>query len=105
MGAFTPHIAATFVPRIRQHFTGFILSRIRDAVRKANAEHPGDEITIDSTQQNGSYGIYQARVRLAGDPTVYRLILAPADAPIMVDHGGPTPIRNHFIEPLGSEAA
>ncbi len=77
------------------HFTGHILATLRNA---AKALHGGDEITVDNLQQNATYGIHQARVRLKGDPNTYRLILAPADAPIMV---GKCPIADQFAKPLG----
>lgn len=81
---------------IPQHFTGLIMSRIRRIINAA----PGDDdaITIDNHQQNAMHGIHQARVRLAGDPTVYRLILAPADAP--VEFGG-RDAATYFARPLG----
>jgi len=77
------------------HFTGHIMAEIRNA---ANDSNGGDYLTVDNLQQNATCGIHQARVRLAGDATVYRLILAPADAPIMV---GKQPITDHFAKPLG----
>lgn len=91
---------ASLVPTLRQHFTGFIVSRIRRAVAASNADHSGEEVTLDNVQQNGMWGVYQARVRLAGDATVYRLLLAPANAPIRVQGRD---IEDYFAQPLGSE--
>lgn len=55
----------------------------------------------DQHQSNGTWGIHQFRVRRVGDPTIYRVIVAPEDAPIFV---GSAPnglaIDKHFIEPL-----
>lgn len=59
----------------------------------------GQKVGIDNTQQNGLYGVYQSRVRLEGDPNTYRLILAPADAPIEMNG---RPIGEAFGLPLGS---
>lgn len=80
------------------HFTGFIMSRIRNAMSALADINGADGITIDNHQSNGAYGIHQARVRLAGDPTVYRLILAPSDAPI--EFGG-RDAATYFARPLG----
>jgi hypothetical protein len=77
---------------IRQHFTGLILSSLRRFTR-------GSEVTIDNTQTNGLWGVYQARIRLAGDENTYRLILAPENAPLEI---GGQPIGDHFHFPLGT---
>jgi hypothetical protein len=82
------------------HYAGFILSSIRAALRnRCMADRAeADAITVDNSQTNGSYGVHQARVRLRGDPNTYRLILAPADAPITING---RPIGEHFAMPLG----
>lgn len=81
------------------HFTGMILATLRDALRRENAANANvDRVTIENHQQNGSYGVHQATVKLGGDPTTYRLILAPADAPITINGH---PIGEHFALPLG----
>jgi hypothetical protein len=78
-------------------FTGFILTKIVNWAREDD-RYLSDRVTIDNQQQNGAHGIHQARVRLSGDPTTYRLILAPADAPIKINGH---PIGEHFAEPIG----
>lgn len=78
-------------------YPGFILAKIAEWARK-DASSREDRITIGGQQANGAHGIHQARVTLAGDPTTYRLIIAPADAPIMVNG---RPIGEHFALPLG----
>lgn len=77
-------------------YSGFIVSKIRDWARKEPLST--DRITVDNHQCNGSYGVHQARVQLAGDPTTYRLIIAPSDAPITING---RPIGEHFAQPLG----
>jgi len=85
----------TFTPtRKRQHFTGLILSTIRRACRCS-------DVTIHYGQQNGAYGVHQALVKLGGDPLDYRLILAPADAPIAING---RPIDEHFAGRLTDDA-
>ena len=79
-------------------FTGHILVRIRNAINALAKTADGDGIHIDNLQQNAMHGIHQARVRLAGDPTTYRMILAPADAPI--EFGGREE-ATYFARPLG----
>jgi len=77
-------------------YPGFIVSKIREWARAEPAST--DRITVDGHQCNGAYGVHQARVQLAGDPTTYRLIIAPADAPITING---RPIGEHFAQPLG----
>jgi hypothetical protein len=62
---------------------------------------PVDAIGIeaDQLQSNGLYCVHQMRVRLPGDPQRYRVIIAPADAPITI---GGVPADQHFSEPLVS---
>lgn len=80
------------------HYTGYILAAIRSALRSGDNAVIADRVTVSNSQTNGAYGVYQATVRLAGDPTTYRLILAPADAPITING---RPIGEHFALPLG----
>lgn len=79
-------------------FPGFILSRFADWARRDSDD--SERITVDNHQGNGVYGVHQARVRLAGDPTIYRLVIAPHDAPISINS---MPIGDHFAEPLGTQ--
>lgn len=78
-------------------YPGHILAKLANWAR-ADDRYVTDRVTIDGHQGNGSYGVHQARVQLSGDPTTYRLILAPADAPIMING---RPIGEHFAKPLG----
>jgi len=77
-------------------FPGYIIARIAELARKEPAS--ADRITVAGHQSNGLYGVHQARVTMAGDPTTYRLIIAPADAPITING---QPIGDHFALPLG----
>lgn len=80
------------------HYTAYILATIRSALKSGDNVSLADRVTLDNHQQNGAYGVHQQRVRLAGDPLTYRLILAPADAPIEINGW---PIGDHFALPLG----
>jgi len=80
---------------IRQHFAGLVLA----TMKRACAQHG---VAISNRQGNGAHGVYQARVNMDGDPSDYRLILAPADAPITL-YG--RPIDDAFAAPLLGEAA
>jgi hypothetical protein len=82
------------------HFTGMILHRL---AKLLSAEDPADpnHITIDQAQQNGAFGVHQRRIRLKDDPTVYRLLLAPENAPIWISG---LPVDEHFIFPLGASS-
>jgi hypothetical protein len=78
-------------------YTSFILARLSLLTR----QEPNDanKVEIDRQRKDGSRGVNQARVRLAGDPTVYRLILAPADAPVQING---VPADDYFSSPLES---
>jgi len=72
-------------------YPGFIASLIGRAIPTLA------DVTVDQHQANGCWGVHQVRARLAGDSTTYRVIIAPADAPIFV---GKTPVDKHFLEPI-----
>jgi len=77
-------------------YSGYIIAKIAKWARNDSVSN--DRVTVSGHQGNGLYGIHQARVTLAGDPTTYRLIIAPADAPIAING---LPISDHFAQPLG----
>jgi len=80
-------------------YPGHIIATIRAWARADQEANPCQSpITVDGHQGNGLYGIHQARVTMQGDPTTYRLIIAPADAPITING---RPIGEHFAQPLG----
>lgn len=83
-------------------YSGFIIAQIIDWARKdaAARKHGEDSITIDNHQCNGVHGVHQARARIKGDPTVYRVIIAPADAPIFINDDK-RPVADAFAQPLG----
>ena len=93
MGSILPFGRRGTLPSDR--FTGFILARLGVITR----DQPDDanKLTIDGQQLNGVHGVYQARVTLRDDPTTYRLILAPADAPIQING---IPADEYFGQPL-----
>jgi len=74
-------------------YPGHIISLIAEFARRS-----GEPFTMDGHQCNGLHGVHQARVTAPGDPTTYRLIIAPADAPIEING---RPIGEHFALPLG----
>ena len=78
------------------HFAGTIMARLRSAI----ADKVLGAVRIDQPQSNSLYGIHQARVRVAGDPTAYRLIVAPMDAPISI---GGCSADTHFTRHLGDD--
>ena len=81
------------------HFAGHIMAALRSLVAAdARANPCQSPISVDNLQQNSMDGIQQARVRLQGDPRTYRLILAPAEAPITYEG---RPIGDAFAKPLG----
>lgn len=74
------------------HYTGLLASVIRRLVNDSPAP-----VVIDQHQQNGMWGVHQMRGKLPADPTTYRIIIAPANAPISVSG---IPIDDHFKEPI-----
>lgn len=76
------------------NYAGFILSRLR-LLAMSQPSDP-NKLTIDAHQSLRD--VHQARVRFVGDETEYRLILAPADAPVEIDG---TPADDFFHYPLG----
>jgi hypothetical protein len=83
------------------HFAGLIITQIRNAVKlDLKVSGYADVLMIDQLQQNAVWGVQMGRVRLAGDPRTYRLILAPAEAPVMI---GKVAADQYFNEPLAVE--
>ena len=78
------------------HFAGTIVARIMSAA----ADGALGAVVVTQHQTNSLYGVHQASVRLAGDDTVYRLIIAPADAPISI---GGCDVDAHFAKPLAGD--
>lgn len=72
--------------RVRQYHTGHIMALLRRAMRDS-------AVVVSPGPQNGLYGVHQALVRLDDDPIDYRLLLAPANAPIFIIG---QPIDHHF---------
>lgn len=72
-------------------YPGYVASMIRKALTAGG-------VSVDQHQSNGTYGAHQLRVRLPDDATIYRAIIAPADAPISI---GCVDADLHFQEPIG----
>jgi hypothetical protein len=73
-------------------YPGFIASLISRALPMQA------EAAVDQHQANGMWGVHQLRVRLQGDPTTYRVLICPDNAPIHVGRDSTTPIDKHFLE-------
>lgn len=83
----------SYAPKLRPVFSGAIASSIKDLINGV----AGATASVDQHQSNGLYALHQLRVKLEGDDTVYRVIVAPANAPI---HVGTLPVDKHFMEPV-----
>lgn len=84
-----------------QHFAGHLMAKIAAWAREDRAKiAANDAIILTGHQSNGAFGIHQAALRLTGDPVLYRIIIAPADAPLEVNG---RPIGDHFAAPLGGQ--
>lgn len=84
---------------LRAHYTGLISSAIRCLLRGAKAPEAFGEATADQPQSNGAYGVHQFRLRLSGDETVYRVIVAPANAPISING---VRADEYFLDPISA---
>lgn len=71
-------------------YPSIVTSIIRNAMNITGAH-------ADQEQANGTWGVRQLRVRLKDDPNTYRVIIAPADAPIRI---GNVSADQHFLEPI-----
>jgi hypothetical protein len=80
------------------HYAGLFTSAIQRLVNGLGAPEAFAGASADEHQQNGAYGVHQLCMRLPGDPTLYRVLIAPADAPISI---GGVPADQHFSYPLG----
>lgn len=82
-------------------YPGFIMARLarwgREHAERVKDEPSANILTIDNHQCNGGYCVHQASVRLSRDETLYRMIIAPADAPLTL-YG--KPIDECFAKPL-----
>jgi hypothetical protein len=80
------------------HFSGIIANSIK---RLVNGHAPQDGFAgavASEHQQNALWGIHQLLVRVPNDPTLYRVLIAPADAPIKIASGT---ADQHFSYPIG----
>lgn len=86
------------VRRVPVHYAGLIACAIRCRLRGLDMPSEAGGMAVDQPQQNGAYGAHQFRIRLPGDHgNAYRVIIAPADAPISI---GGVPANEHFAEPI-----
>lgn len=83
-----PTLASHLIPKV---FSGLIAHTLAKLVR----EHAG--VTADQEQSNGLWCVKQFRVVLPGDTMAYRVIVAPANAPVFI---GGVAADEHFSEPL-----
>lgn len=83
-----PVLASAMIPRV---FSGLVAHTLAKFIR----DHGG--VTADQEQSNGMWAVHQFRVVLPGDTTAYRIIVAPANAPVFI---GEVSADLHFAEPL-----
>lgn len=85
------------LPRRALVYTDLVAAQIRRSLCEGEKIPAADGMNVDQLQANGCYGVKQLRVTLPGDMGVYRVIIAPADAPVFI---GKTHADRHFLEPL-----
>lgn len=83
--------------RLFTHYTGLISHALRQLIAGQSIPDAAEGIVADQPQQNAAYGVHQFRVLLPDDANIYRVIIAPADAPIAING---IPADEHFSEPL-----
>lgn len=79
-------------------YPGLIIATLRSALKAQGNERLADEVQLSDHQLNGAFGVHQLKAKVKDDPTVYRIIVAPADAPITING---RPIGDHFALPIG----
>jgi hypothetical protein len=84
---------------MKTHYAHLIASTIRALVNGYPLPIDAEGMAVDQFQSNGAYGAKQLRVRLPGHEQPYRVIIAPADAPVTI---GGVPADQHFSETLGA---
>lgn len=69
-------------------YPGYIMARIArwadEHSRKVKGDNSDHLIVILNHQENALHGIHQSTVLMSEDRAIYRLIVAPADAPIFI---------------------
>lgn len=82
-------------------YPGYIMARLsrwaKEHLQRTEGEAGANHLTIGDHQCNGIHCIHQSSVRLQNDETVYRMIIAPANAPL--EYRG-RPLDEAFAKPL-----
>jgi hypothetical protein len=80
-------------------YSGLVAFQIRRCLLEGKLSPDIQSLQVDQMQSNGSFAVHQLRVTLPDGMGTYRVIVAPADAPIFI---GKCPADEHFNEPLVS---
>lgn len=75
---------------VQPHYCGLLVEALRQGLTLA-----GEACRADQHQANSTFGVHQLRLTYEG--RTYRLLLAPAEAPLVIDQ---VPADDHFLEPL-----
>lgn len=89
--------AARKVAMIPKVYADLVAAQIRKSLLSGDIIHEAIGLQVDQIQQNGMWGIHQMRVTLPNNRGAYRVIVAPANAPIFV---GNVSADEHFALPL-----
>ena len=84
---------------MKTHYAGLVASTIKALVNGDRLPIGAEGMAADQFQSNGAYGAKQLRVRLPGHEQLYRVIIAPADAPVTI---GGVHADQHFSQTLGA---
>jgi hypothetical protein len=85
------------LPRAALHYSGLVAAQIRRSLLEGQKIPEANGLVVDQLQSNGCYGVKQLRVTLPEGMGTYRVIVAPADAPVFI---GKVHADQHFLEPL-----
>lgn len=83
-------IATATGAALRPVYSGFLAGQLRRLLVQGG-------VTVDQFQSNGLYACHQLRVTLPEGMGTYRVLVAPADAPVSI---GDVSAEEHFMEPL-----
>lgn len=90
-------IAAPVASVMRPVYSGFLAAQIRRVLLEGGISPEATGLNVDQFQSNGMYACHQLRVTLPDGMGTYRVIVAPADAPVSI---GGVSAEEHFLEPL-----
>lgn len=93
--------SAARVAALPKVFTSLLAAEIRRSLLEDKKTVDANGLQVDQHQSNGMWAVHQLRVVLPEGMGTYRVIIAPANAPVFI---GKVSADEHFSEPLVAPA-